>query len=47
MPSSIKLPEPDLLSLVKLKLLQQRKAGRALVFVAPKDLESRLRSKGK
>jgi Fic family protein len=37
----------DLLSLAKLKLLEQRKAGRALVFVAPKDLESRLRSKAK
>lgn len=35
----------DLLSLAKLKLLEQRKAGRALVFVAPKDLELRLRSK--
>jgi hypothetical protein len=29
------------------ELLEQRKAGRALVFVAPKDLESRLQSKGK
>lgn len=37
----------DLLDLAKLKLLEQRKAGRALVFVAPKDLELRLRSKGK
>lgn len=37
----------DLLSLAKLKLLAQRKAGRALVFVAPKDLESRLRAKGR
>ena len=37
----------DLLSLAKLKLLEQRKAGRTLVFVAPKDLELRLRSKGK
>lgn len=37
----------DLLSLAKLKLLEQRKAGRVLVFVAPKDLELRLRSKGK
>ncbi len=33
----------DLLSLAGLKLLEQRKAGRALVFVAPKDLESRLK----
>jgi Fic family protein len=37
----------DLLALAELKLLEQRKAGRALVFVAPKDLESRLRAKGK
>ncbi len=37
----------DLLSLAKLKLLEQRKSGRVLVFVAPKDLELRLRSKGK
>ena len=37
----------DLLGLAKLKLLEQRKAGRILVFVAPKDLEARLRSKGK
>ena len=35
----------DLLRLAKLKILEQRKAGRALVFVAPKDLELRLRSK--
>lgn len=35
----------DLLSLAKLKLLEQRKSGRVLVFVAPKDLELRLRSK--
>jgi Fic family protein len=35
----------DLLSLARLKLLEQRRAGRALVFVAPKDLESRLRAK--
>jgi Fic family protein len=35
----------DLLSLAKLKLLEQRKAGRALVFVAPKDLDARLSSK--
>ncbi len=37
----------DLLSLAKLKLLEQRKSGRVLVFVAPKDLEARLRLKGK
>lgn len=37
----------DLLNLAKLKLLEQRKAGRALVFVAPRDLESRLWAKGK
>jgi Fic family protein len=36
----------DLLGLSKLKFLEQRKAGRAFVFVAPKDLELRLRSKG-
>lgn len=36
----------DLLGLAKLKFLEQRKAGRAFVFVAPKDLELRLRSKG-
>lgn len=35
----------DLLSLAKLKLLEQRKIGRALAFVAPKDLELRLQSK--
>jgi Fic family protein len=35
----------DLLDLAVLRLLEQRKAGRTLVFVAPKDLESRLRSK--
>jgi len=35
----------DLLSIAKLGLLEQRKAGRVLVFVAPKNLESRLRSK--
>lgn len=35
----------DLLSLAKLKLLEHRKAGRAFVFVAPNDLETRLRSK--
>jgi Fic family protein len=33
----------DLLSLANLGLLGQRKAGRALIFIAPKDLESRLR----
>jgi len=33
----------DLLNLAGLKLLEQRKAGRALIFVAPKDLEVRLR----
>jgi Fic family protein len=32
----------DLLGLAKLKFLEQRKAGRAFVFVSPKDLESRL-----
>lgn len=36
----------DLLSLAKLRLLEQRKVGRALAFVAPRDLESRLRSSG-
>ena len=35
----------DLLTLAKLKLLEQRKTGRVLVFVAPKDLELRLQSK--
>ena len=35
----------DLLTLAKLKLLEQRKVGRAFVFVAPKDMESHLRSK--
>jgi Fic family protein len=35
----------DLLGLAKLRFLEQRKAGRAFVFVAPKDLEARLRSK--
>lgn len=33
----------DLLELAKLKFLEQRKVGRAFVFVAPKDLESKLR----
>jgi len=37
----------DLLSLAELNLLEQRKAGRAMVFVAPVDLESRLRAKRK
>jgi len=37
----------DLLGLARLKLLEQRKAGRAFVFVAPKDLEARLRSRGR
>lgn len=32
----------DLLKLAKLKLLEQKKAGRALVFVAPRDLKARL-----
>ena len=36
----------DLLGLAKLKLLDQRKSGRAFVFIAPKDLEAKLRSKG-
>ena len=36
----------DLLGLAQAKLLEQRKAGRAFVFVAPKDLEMRLRVKG-
>lgn len=35
----------DLLSLGKLGLLGQRKGGRALVFIAPKELDTRLRSK--
>jgi Fic family protein len=35
----------DLLQLAELGLLEQRKSGRALVFFAPKDLESRLQSK--
>lgn len=37
----------DLLGLAKLKLVEHRKFGRAFVFVAPRDLESRLRAKGK
>jgi len=36
----------DLLGLAKLKFLEHRKVGRAFVFVAPKDLELRLRLKG-
>lgn len=35
----------DLLNLAKAKFLEHRKIGRAFVFVAPKDLEMRLRSK--
>ncbi len=35
----------DLLNLAKLELLEQRKAGRTFVFVAPRDLETRLRPK--
>lgn len=34
----------DLLSLAGMGLLEQRKAGRALVFVAPKNLQERLRA---
>lgn len=33
----------DLLGLAKFKLLEQRKSGRSLAFVAPRDLELRLR----
>lgn len=33
----------DLLGLAKLKLLEQRKKGRAFSFIAPRDLEARLR----
>lgn len=36
----------DLLGLVKRKLLEQRKLGRSFAFVAPKNLELRLGSKG-
>jgi Fic family protein len=36
----------DLLTLVRLGLLEQRKAGRVLVFIAPKNLEQRLQSNG-
>ncbi|MCK9458145.1 MAG: Fic family protein [Proteobacteria bacterium] len=35
----------DLLRLARMGLLEQNKAGRALVFFAPRDLESRLRDK--
>lgn len=35
----------DLLNLAKSNLLEQRKAGRTLIFVAPKDLATRLRAK--
>jgi Fic family protein len=35
----------DLLGLAKAKLLEHRRVGRAFVFVAPKDLEMRLREK--
>jgi Fic family protein len=37
----------DLLQLARLGLLEQNKAGRALVFLVPKDLESRLQSRNK
>lgn len=33
----------DLLELAKLKFLEHKKVGRAFVFIAPKDLESKLR----
>jgi Fic family protein len=36
----------DLLGLAKMKLLEKRKINRAFVFIVPKDLEERLRSKG-
>jgi Fic family protein len=36
----------DLLKLSKMKLLEHRKAGRAFIFVAPGDLESRLQKNG-
>lgn len=36
----------DLLGLARLRLLEHRKSGRAFVFLAPKDLEERLRSRG-
>ena len=35
----------DLLNLAKMKFLEHRKAGRAFVFVSPKDLALRLRAK--
>lgn len=35
----------DLLGLAKMKFLEHRKVGRAFVFVAPKNLEARLRAK--
>lgn len=35
----------DLLGLARMKFLEHRKVGRAFVFVAPKDLEARLRKK--
>jgi len=35
----------DLLDLAKRGLLDQRKAGKALVFVSPNDLEKRLQQK--
>lgn len=37
----------DLLGLAKLRFLEQRKTGRAFAFVAPHDLELRLRSKAR
>lgn len=37
----------DLLSLAQFRLLEQRKAGRTLIFVAPIDLDMRLQTKGK
>ena len=37
----------DLLALAELSLLEHRKVGRAFVFVAPRDLESRLKATGK
>lgn len=36
----------DLLGLANMELLEKRKINRAFVFIAPKDLEERLRSKG-
>lgn len=32
----------DLLHLARIKLLEQRKAGKAMIFIAPRDLEHRL-----